>query len=429
MPPLRIALAGLGTVGAAVLQQLRENAEIMAVRAGRRIEIVAVSARSKTKERGFSLEGLRWEDDPLAFASASDIDVVVELMGGAEGSARALCEAALRAGKSVVTANKALLAAHGTALAKMAESKKAALKYEAAVGGGIPIIKAMLDSFAGNKIAAVQGILNGTCNYILTRMEAEALPFEQVLAAAQTLGFAEADPAADLDGHDTAQKLALLATLAFGVPPDLPGLSVEGIRRVTLLDIQLATELGYRIKLLGVAGIRESGLTRLVAPMLVPLRAPLAKVDGVLNAVLIQGSPMGAATFVGSGAGGDPTSSAVLSDLMDLARSSCGLPFGVPADALAPLPIVRPEAETSRWYMRLRVADRPGVVADISAILRDAYISIESMLQHGRSRTDSVPVILTTHEVDERALRHAAAQIAKLDSVAEQPFCLRISQS
>jgi homoserine dehydrogenase len=389
--------------------------------------LVAVSARSPKPD--LPLDGVRWDDDPLALARAADIDCVVELMGGAEGPALALAEATLAAGKPLVTANKALLAAHGLALARAAEAKGVALRYEAAVAGGIPVIKALLESLAGNRIDTVAGILNGTCNYILTRMAAEGLSFEAVLADAQKLGYAEADPATDVDGWDSAHKLALLAALAFGAPPDLASLSVQGIRSITPLDHRFAAELGYRIKLLGVATRSDDGVEARVAPALLPVGSPLAGVDGVINAVSVKGAPVGTVTFVGPGAGGDPTASAVLGDVVDVARGAVGLPFGRAADALRPWPLLPVARRRGAWYVRLCVSDQPGVVAGIAGILRDEAISIESLLQFGRSRTDSVPVILITHDVAEDALFRAVDAIAGLPFVWDKPFCLRLQPS
>jgi homoserine dehydrogenase len=429
MPPLRIAIAGLGTVGSATLRLLKENADVVAARAGKPVTVTAVSAKDKAKCRKSDLEGIRLVDDPRELAALKDIDVVVELIGGAEGIAREVCEKALQNGKHVVTANKALLATHGLALAQLAEKNGKRLIFEAAVAGGIPIVKTMREGLAGNKVRAIQGILNGTCNYILTRMFEAKLDFSSALKEAQDKGYAEADPSMDIDGFDTAHKLTLLAALAFGTMPDLASVSVGGLRRLMPIDLQFAAELDCRIKLLGVARLTEQGLEQRVGPCLVPLASPLAKIDDVLNAVLVQGDAVGELTLSGRGAGGGPTSSAVVADIIDLARAGNGLPFGVPAEQLRPLPVAPAEARVSGWYIRLQVTDKPGVVADVSAILRDEKISIESMLQHGRSRTDSVSVIITTHAIGEAAMRRAIQKIAKLDSVQEEPCWLRIENT
>ncbi|MDD5586932.1 MAG: homoserine dehydrogenase [Alphaproteobacteria bacterium] len=426
MESLRIALAGLGTVGAETLRLLQENAAVIAARAGRPVIVTAVSARNRQKTRSCSLEGILWADNPLELAAFPDADVVVELIGGAEGVARALCETALRNGKHVVTANKALLAAHGMDLAKLAEESGRQLMFEAAVAGGIPVIKTLREALAGNTMLAVQGILNGTCNYILTRMAGANLDFDEALKEAQAAGYAEADPGMDVDGHDTAHKLAILAALAFGAPPDLESITVEGLRRVTPLDLTFAAELGCRIKLLGTARFTKRGLEQRVGPCLVPETSPLAAVDHVLNAVMFHGSAAGPVTLVGRGAGGAPTASAVIADIIDIARGSAVRPFGIPVAASRPLSPTPPAERLSSWYVRLKVVDQPGVVADISAILRDEAISIESMLQHGRSRTDSVPVIIVTHEVNEAAMRRAVNKMVAVKSVREEPCLMRM---
>jgi homoserine dehydrogenase len=426
---LRVAIAGLGTVGGGTLRLLQENAALIAARAGRPVTVTAVCERSEAVRRAFALEGVRVIAGIQELAALQDIDVVVELIGGAEGVARELCMAALQNGKHVVTANKALLATHGAALARLAEEKGCQLMFEAAVAGGIPVIKTLREALAGNKVREVQGILNGTCNYILTRMAEAGLDFDAALKEAQAEGYAEADPGMDIDGHDTAHKLALLAALAFSVLPDLPSITVEGLRSVTPLDLKFAAELGCRIKLLGVARATERGLEQRVGPCLVPETSPLASVNGVLNAVLIQGDAVGPVTLMGRGAGSAPTSSAVTADLIDLARGSSVKPFGVPVADCRPLQPAPPEARRSKWYVRLRVVDQPGVLADVSAILRDEAISIESILQHGRSHTDSVPIIIKTHEVNEAAMRRAVKKMVAVKSVREEPCLMRIEGS
>ena len=426
MTALRIALAGLGTVGAGTLCLLQKNADSIAAHAGCAVTVTAVSARDQTKSRVCSLEGVRWVDDARQLATLPDVDVVVELIGGAEGIAHELCCAALRHGKHVVTANKALLAIHGAALAQLAEESGRQLMFEAAVAGGIPVIKTLREALSGNALQAVQGILNGTCNYILTRMAGAGLEFDAALKEAQDEGYAEADPGMDIDGHDTAHKLAILAALAFGVPPELASVTVEGLRRVTPFDLTFAAELGCRIKLLGVARLTEHGLEQRVGPCLVPQALPLATVDHVLNAISLQADAAGTVTLVGRGAGGNPTASAVVADIIDLARASAVRPFGIPLASCRALAATPPEARFSSWYVRLTVVDQPGVLADISAILRDEAISIKSILQHGRSRTDSVPVIIVTHEVNEAAMRRAVKKMVAVKSVREEPCLMRM---
>ena len=424
--PLSVAVAGLGTVGAGVLTMLRANADIIAARAGRPIAVTAVSARDRTRDRGVSLAGLRWYDDPVALAADPAVDVVVEAIGGSEGSARALVQAALAAGKPVVTANKALLAVHGAALAEQAERAGVALAFEAAVAGGIPVIKALREGLAGNRISRVAGILNGTCNYILTVMRERGREFAEVLTDAQKLGYAEADPAFDVDGIDAAHKLAILAALAFGRPVDFGAVHVEGIRRVSALDIAFATELGYRIKLLGIARRTEAGIEARVHPCMVAHTAPIARVDGVFNAVVAEGDFVGRVMLEGRGASAGPTASAVVADLIDIARGRFTPVWGAAASALSDAPSVPMAAHVGAYYLRLMVVDRPGVIADVTAELRDAGISLESMLQRGRSPGEAVPVVLVTHETNEAAMRAALARIAGLDAVLEDPALIRI---
>jgi homoserine dehydrogenase len=427
--PLSVGVAGLGTVGGGVLAMLRQNAELIAGRAGRPVAVTAVSARDRGRDRGISLAGLRWYEDPVALAADPGVDVVVEAIGGAEGPARALVEAALAAGKPVVTANKALLAVHGAALAERAERSGAALAFEAAVAGGIPAIKALREGLAGNRISKVAGILNGTCNYILTVMRERGLEFAEVLAEAQRLGYAEADPAFDIDGVDAAHKLAILAALAFGRPVDFDAVFVEGIRRVSALDIGFATELGYRIKLLGIAERSEGGISARVHPCMVPQAAPIARVDGVFNAVVAEGDFVGRVMLEGRGAGAGPTASAVVADLIDIARGRVTPVWGAAAASLSHAPSVPMAAHVGAYYLRLMVVDRPGVIADVAAALRDCRISMESMLQRGRSSGEAVPVVLVTHETEEAAMRTALARIAAQDAVLEEPTLIRIERA
>jgi homoserine dehydrogenase len=424
--PLNVALAGLGTVGGGVLALLRQNADLVAARAGRPIAVTAVSARDRTRDRGVSLAGLRWFDDPVALAGDPAVDVVVEAIGGAEGPARALVQAAIAARKPVVTANKALLAVHGAELAEAAEHAGVALAFEAAVAGGIPVIKALREGLAGNRIFRVAGILNGTCNFILTVMRERGREFAEVLAEAQKLGYAEADPSFDVDGIDAAHKLAILAALAFGRPVAFDAVYVEGIRHVSALDIAFAGELGYRIKLLGLARKTDAGIEARVHPCMVPQNSPLARVDGVFNAVVAEGDFVGRVMLEGRGAGAGPTASAVVADLIDVARGRVTPVWGAHSGALTDAPSVPMAAHVGAYYLRLMVVDRPGVIADVTAALRDAGISLESMLQRGRSPGEAVPVVLVTHETREAAMRDALARIAALDAVLEDPAVIRI---
>ncbi|MGK7863570.1 homoserine dehydrogenase [Falsiroseomonas sp. E2-1-a4] len=424
--PLSVAVAGLGTVGAGVLTLLRDNAATITARAGRPMAVTAVSARDRTRDRGVSISGLRWYDDPVALAHDPNVDVVVEAIGGSEGQGADLVRAALAAGKPVVTANKALLAVHGAELADLAESKGVALAYEAAVAGGIPAIKALREGLAANDISRVLGILNGTCNYILTQMRERGIEFAQALSEAQKLGYAEADPAFDVDGIDAAHKLAILAALAFGRPVDFDAVHVEGIRAISALDIKLAEELGYRIKLLGIARRTEAGIETRMHPCMVPVAHPIARVDGVFNAVVAEGDFVGRIVLEGRGAGAGPTASAICADLIDIARGRTTPVWGVAARDLSRAPSLPMSQRVGAYYLRLMVVDRPGVIADVTAALRDHHISLESMLQRGRAPGEAVPVVVTTHDCEEAQMRAAILRIDALEAVLETPAMIRI---
>jgi homoserine dehydrogenase len=424
--PLAIGVAGLGTVGGGVLTLLRDNAATVAARAGRPIAVTAVSARDRAKDRGLPLTGLRWYEDATALAADPEVDVVVEAIGGIQGPGADLVRAALAAGKPVVTANKALLAVHGAEIAALAERHGAPLLFEAAVAGGIPAIKAVREGLAANDLSRVLGILNGTCNYILTQMRERGREFAEALAEAQKLGFAEADPSFDVDGVDAAHKLAILAALAFGRPVDFAAVHVEGIRSISALDIRLAEDLGYRIKLLGIARRTEHGIETRVHPCMVPLSHPVARVEGVFNAVVAEGDFVGRVVLEGRGAGAGPTGSAIVADLIDIARGRLTPVWGVSNGALSALPAIPMERRVGAYYLRLMVLDRPGVIADVTAILRDNRISLESMLQRGRSPGEAVPVVVTTHDCEEAQMVAALARIAALDTVVEKPALIRI---
>ena len=424
--PLRIAIAGLGTVGAGTFELIRLQGDLIAARCGRPIVVRAVSARERAKERPLDLSRVRWFDDPLAMAKDPEIDVVVELIGGADGVAKAVIEAAIGAGHHVVSTNKALLAVHGTALARAAEAAGVTLAYEAAVAGGIPVIKSVREGLAANGISRIYGILNGTCNYILTSMRETGREFADVLAEAQELGYAEADPGFDIDGVDTAHKLAILTALVYGCEVDFAGVYVEGIRAVSALDIGYADELGYRIKLLGMAARVEGGVEQRVHPCMVPRESPIASVDGVFNAVVAEGDFVGTVLSEGRGAGAGPTASAVVADLIDIARGVFIPTFALPASKLRRLASTPIEHHVGSHYVRLMVVDRPGVIADVAAALRDAEISVEAMLQHGRSPDEAVPVVITTHETTGAAMDSALRRIADLGAVLEPPRRIRI---
>ncbi len=424
--PLNIAVAGLGTVGAGTLKLLQERGDLLERRCGRRIAVVAVSARDRGRDRGVDLTACKWYDDAVAMAADPQAEVVVELIGGSDGIAKAVCEAAIANAKHVVTANKALLAHHGTALALAAEAKNVTLGYEAAVAGGIPIIKALREGLAADGLNRIYGILNGTCNYILTTMRETGREFDDVLADTQELGYAEDDPGFDVDGIDAAHKLAILTSVAFGCEVNFEGVHIEGIGQISALDIRFADELGYRIKLLGAARLTEFGVEQRVHPCLVPLGAPIAHVEGVFNAVVAEGDFADTTVFEGRGAGAGPTASAVVADLVDIARGRRVPTFSVPAAALEKLAVSPMERHRGSYYIRLMVVDKPGVIADVTAAFRDERISLESMLQRGRAPGGTVPVVLVTHETEEAAMCRALEKIAMLDTVLEPPRMIRI---
>jgi homoserine dehydrogenase len=423
---LRVALAGLGTVGGGVIRLLDANAELIARRAGRPIEVVAVSARDRSKDRGIDLSRFDWVDDPTELARHARADVVVELVGGSDGPALALARAALGAGKSFVTANKAMIAHHGLELARTAEAGQVALKFEAAVAGGVPVIKGLREGAAANEIARVYGILNGTCNFILSKMEAEGRDFADILAEAQALGYAEADPTFDIDGIDAAHKLSILACIAFGTQPAFGDLKASGIRHILAADIAEAATLGYRVRLLGIADAGPHGLFQRVHPHLVPMAHPLAHVTGSTNAVVAEGNFVGRLLFQGAGAGDGPTASAVVADLIDIARGEFGPPYAMPAASLAAQPAADSGERRGRSYVRFTVADRVGVLAEIAAAMRDAGVSIESLIQRGVSPDGSALVAIVTHEAPERSIAQALEKLRGSQSLTSEPMWMHI---
>ncbi len=425
---LKIGIAGLGTVGVGVMQLLAERAPLLVERCGRRLAVVAVSARDRQRDRGVDLGAMQWFDDPRDLAGDADVDVVVELIGGADGIALDVCRAAIEAGKPVVTANKAMIAHHGAALASAAEGCGVSLGYEAAVAGGIPIVKALREGLVGNRVERVYGILNGTCNYILSAMSESEAAFGDVLAEAQRLGYAEADPSFDVDGVDTAHKIAILASLTFGTTPNFDAVCIEGISHITPLDIAYAAELGYRIKLLGMANLTDYGLEQRVHPCMVPVAAPIAQVEGVFNAVVTEGDFVDRTMFSGRGAGAGPTASAVVADLVDVARGNIQPTFGVPATELRDIPALPMARHRGTYYIRLLVVDQPGVMADVTAALRDAQVSVRALIQHSHDLGDGAQVVLTTHENEEASMLQALQEIAALDTVLEAPCMIRIEQ-
>ena len=426
--PLRIAIAGLGTVGVGVLRLIETNRALVEARAGRLIEVVAVSAREAGRERGVDLSAPDFVADMAALATRGDIDVVVEAVGGADGPALALAEAALGAGKGLVTANKAMIAHHGLRLAELAASTAAPLAFEAAVAGGIPVIKGLREGAAANAIERITGILNGTSNYILSTMEATGADFAQVLAEAQARGYAEADPAFDIDGVDAAHKLAILAAIGFGARIDFAGVAISGIREVRAADIAQARQLGFVIRLVGVADCAGGHLLQRVRPCLVPTSHPLAHVTGATNAVVAEGNFAGRLLFQGAGAGAGPTASAIVADLIDIARGTAGAPFSLPAGELQPMERADPGHRVGRDYLRFTVADRTGVLAEITAAMRDAGVSIESLIQHGRAHEDGgeVLVAMVTHEGPERCVTRALELLEGSPSLTAAPLVLPI---
>jgi homoserine dehydrogenase len=436
--PFRLGVAGLGTVGASVIEIIKRQENALASRCGRTVRVVAVSARDRKRDRGMDLSGYAWFDDPVVMARSPEIDCLVELMGGTDGPAKAAVDAAIAAGKHVVTANKAMLASHGMAQAAAAEAVGVALAFEASSAGGIPVVKTLREALAGNSVTQIAGILNGTCNYILTRMELEGLTFADCLKDAQALGYAEADPTFDVEGFDTAHKLALLTALAFGTEIDAEAIHVEGISKITPLDLKMADELGYRIKLLGVAERTAGGIEQRVSPTMVPKTSSIAQVMGVTNAVTIDADAVRQLTLVGPGAGGGPTASAVVSDIADVARGLIGAPFGLPVHRLEKPMRAPMQRHEGGYYIRLAVLDRPGAAAGIATRMAQADISLESIVQKrsevaaksdpkGRSG-QPVPVVLITYATTEGAIRSAIEQIMADGHIAEPPQVIRIER-
>jgi len=434
--PLKVGLAGLGTVGTAVIQLLERERDKLVTRCGRSIEVVAVSARSRGKKRAVDLKKVRWAADPVELAGDPGIDVLVEVIGGAGDPAKGGVETALAAGKPVVTANKALLAAHGHKLATLAERQRVALNFEASVAGGIPIVKTLREGLNGNSFTRIYGILNGTCNYILSRMEEERISFQDCLREAQQLGYAEADPSFDVEGHDAAQKLSILASLAFGTKVDQAAVYVEGISSITLADIDAAAELGYRVKLLGVAVRTDAGIEQRVHPTMVPKESAIAQVMGVTNAVTVDAAGLSPITLVGPGAGGMATASAVVSDLADIARGVRTPPFGQPAARMTAVRKAPMQRHEGGYYIRLMARDRPGSAATIARRLAQRQISLESIVQRHETRSqdagksgDPVPVILITYATTEDAVHKALAAVRRDRVISGRPQVIRIEKN
>ena len=435
--PFRLGIAGLGTVGTGVIRLLDEHADLLEARAGRRIEVVAVSARDRSRDRGIDLDRWTWCAKPAELADLAGLDAVVEVVGGTEGPALDLAQAALKAGRPVVTANKAMIAAHGFALAEAAEANGAAILFEAAVCAGTPILQTLREGMVGNRVDRIEGILNGTSNYILSAMERSGEDFAETLGEAQRLGYAEADPALDVDGGDAAHKLAILAALAFGLRPDFAGVEVEGIRDIRAADILQAERLGYSIRLVAMADLeRQEGaparLLQRVRPCLLPADHPLADIDGPTNAVLAQGDYAGPILIQGAGAGSESTASAIVADVVALARGEARPAFAVPSAGLVPADRADSGAREARYYLRFVVADRPGVLAELAAAMRDARVSIQSLIQEGESVGDDeagITIAVVTHKAPARNVREALAQLKDSPSIAEPPLAMPIMMS
>jgi homoserine dehydrogenase len=427
--PLRLGLAGLGTVGIGVVKIVQQHADLITARTGRPVVITAVSARDRTKNRDADLSAYAWETDPVALAQREDVDVFVEVMGGHEGAAKAATEAAIAAGKDVVTANKALLAHHGQALAEAAEAAGRVIRFEAAVAGGIPVIKALTEGLAGNRITRVMGVMNGTCNYILTRMQNAGLPYETVFEEARQLGYLEADPNLDVGGIDAGHKLSLLAAIAFGTRVAFDAVELEGIGNVSIEDIELADDMGYHIKLLGVAQMSGRGLEQRMTPCLVPAESPFGQLQGGTNMVMLEGDSVGQIVLRGPGAGEGPTASAVMSDVIDIARGLRLPTFGRPAATLVPA-VPAKAATPAPYYLRMTLLDKPGALAKIATCLGEAGISIDQMRQINQpgEEDDDAIVIFVTHKAAPADVAHALASFAQTGVLVGQPVAIRIEE-
>ena len=422
--PLRLGIAGLGTVGVGIVRIVQKHAALLETRAGRPVVITAVSARSKTKNRDVDLSDYAWEDDPVNLAKRADIDVFIEVMGGHEGPAKDATQAAIAAGKDVVSANKALLAHHGQTLAQAAEDKGSVIRFEAAVAGGIPVVKSLTEGLAGNEITRVMGVMNGSCNYILTRMENDGMTYEEVFDAANQLGFLEADPELDVGGIDAGHKLALLASIAFGTQVDFDAVVLEGIGSVTIEDIRQAADMGYKIKLLGVAQMTGRGLEQRMSPCLVPDTSPLGQLQGGTNMIVLEGDSVEQIVLRGPGAGMGPTASAVMGDVMDIARGMRVSTFGQPAKTLTKARAAT-AAVSAPYYLRLQLLDKPGALAKVATVLGDAGVSIDRMRQYDHNEA-TAPVLIVTHKTTQSAVKEAIAAFASTAVVSGTPVAIRI---
>ena len=422
----KVGVAGLGSVGAATVKLLQEESDLISLRTGCNIDVSLVSARDENKERDFSYNDIKWVNDPTHMAKDSQLDLVVEAIGGESGIAKAVIETALEAKKHVVTANKALIACHGLDLAKIAESAGVSLKFEAAVAGGIPIIKALNEGLSSNRVKSIYGILNGTCNYLLSNMQRSGREFNDLLEEAKQLGYAESDPTFDIDGTDTAHKLAILSSLAFNTRPSFSSIYTEGITKITPQDFEFADQLGYRIKLLGIARLTEMGLEQRVHPCLVKMDAPISYIEDVFNGVVIEGNHVGTAMFEGRGAGPGPTSSAVVADIIDIVLGRVSKPFGVPVNDLEePIQSVFAQRKGA-YYIRCSVLDKSGVFAEIATVLKENGVSMERVIQKASNNGGGVQVVMTTHEAKEEEIELIIGSIDKSKVVLEPTRVIRI---
>ena len=424
MEIINIGIAGLGTVGSEVAKQLQSNSEFLNRKAGKQLNLVAVSANNKNKNRNFDLSNLKWFTNAASMSETNEIDLVVELIGGSDGIALDLCKNSLIKGKSVVTANKAMMSKHGYELAKISEKNKCSIAFEASVAGCIPIIKSLRDALSGTRVNSISGILNGTCNFILTEMREKGISFAEVLKDAQEKGYAEADPTFDVDGIDAAQKLTILSAIAFGIAPDNKNLSISGIRDVDVTDILFAEELGYRIKLLAYSKL-DNGLVQEVSPCMISLDKQISNVEGVLNAVELETELAGSVLLTGYGAGAEATATAVLSDIISIAQDKQPNVFGTRVSSLQ-LDIKQGDKENNRYYMRLNVIDKSGVLASVTEIFKKYGLSIESLLQRGRNPNEEVPVVITTHETDHKTLTSVIKELSNSKELISKPVCMKI---
>ena len=424
MEIINIGIAGLGTVGSEVAKQLQSNSEFLNRKAGKQLNLVAVSANNKNKNRNFDLSNLKWFTDAALMSETNEIDLVIELIGGSDGIALDLCKNSLIKGKSVVTANKAMMSKHGYELAKISEKNKCSIAFEASVAGCIPIIKSLRDALSGTRVNSISGILNGTCNFILTEMREKGISFSEVLKDAQEKGYAEADPTFDVDGIDAAQKLTILSAIAFGIAPDNKNLSISGIRDVDVTDILFAEELGYRIKLLAYSKL-DNGLVQEVSPCMISLDKQISNVEGVLNAVELETELAGSVLLTGYGAGAEATATAVLSDIISIAQDKQPNVFGTRVSSLQ-LDVKQGDKENNRYYMRLNVIDKSGVLASVTEIFKKHGLSIESLLQRGRNPNEEVPVVITTHETDHKTLTSVMKELSNSKELISKPVCMKI---